>query len=151
MDRPTHLPARDGDCTACHQPHASSVGPLLKAPLRTLCASCHGPLDERLTAQVAHAPAVDDDGCLTCHGPHLTRHAALLQEPVVDGCLNCHDGQAPEFQRQHLSLPIDALDCVGCHDPHASDMTGMLHPQSHPPFAEGDCSICHEATDGGAP
>ena len=93
-------------------------------------------------------PAGELDGCTTCHGPHMTRNAGLLLEPVAETCLACHDGDSTSFAEDHLGLPAAAIDCRGCHDPHASQMAGMLLPQVHPPFAEGDCTMCHEqATD----
>jgi hypothetical protein len=44
------------------------------------------------------------------------------------------------------------MDCGECHDPHASRMAGLLLPETHPPFAQGDCSTCHKtaAPKGGA-
>ena len=36
------------------------------------------------------------------------------------------------------------LDCLGCHDPHKSTEPGLLHPNVHEPFADRDCSTCHE-------
>jgi hypothetical protein len=43
------------------------------------------------------------------------------------------------------------MDCKSCHDPHASQMAGMLLPRVHAPFAEGDCSLCHEGSTEDAP
>ena len=95
-------------------------------------------------------PAGEMDGCSTCHGSHSSRHPALLHEAVATTCLGCHDGDSDEFGEKHLGLPAESMDCKSCHDPHASRMAGMLLPEVHPPFGEGDCSACHEETEGGA-
>jgi hypothetical protein len=68
---------------------------------------------------------------------------------VADTCLSCHDGGSEEFSATHLGLAPETMNCAGCHDPHASNMAGMLLPEVHPPFAEGDCSVCHGETEGG--
>jgi len=88
----------------------------------------------------------EPDGCTTCHGAHMTRHAGLLLEPVADTCLGCHAGESDDFRAKHLGLPAAAIACESCHDPHASRSVGMLLPNEHSPFAEGDCSMCHEET-----
>ena len=139
-----HAPAATGDCVSCHQPHASEIQPFLRAAARPLCTSCHQAVEDQLTSTAPHAPAEDDDGCLTCHGPHATGHPALLTESVADTCLMCHDGDSSDFAEHHLGMPASTMDCRGCHDPHASQLAGMLLPEQHAPFADGDCSICHE-------
>ena len=117
----------------------------------TLCTSCHASVAHQLDNEVPHAPAAESDGCLTCHGPHSTRHPALLQESVVTTCLNCHDTEDSGFVQDHLGLPAAGMACESCHDPHASQMAGMLLPLVHEPFGAGDCMLCHEETEGGAP
>ena len=58
---------------------------------------------------------------------------------LATGCLECHDSADEELARKHLRLPISTLECQSCHDPHASRMAGMLLPETHAPFASGDC------------
>ena len=64
--------------------------------------------------------------------------------PVAETCQRCHDGTSPEFTGKHLGLQAAGLDCGSCHDPHASQRVGMMLPEVHPPFAEGDCAVCHQ-------
>jgi predicted CXXCH cytochrome family protein len=142
-----HPPATDG-CTECHQPHASANDGFLLAPARPLCLTCHGEIGTQLETEVVHAPAEGDEGCLTCHGPHTTGHPSLLLSTVADTCLACHDGGSSTFAEKHLGFAASSLDCRECHDPHASAMAGMLLPEVHPPFAEGDCTLCHTETRG---
>ena len=97
-----------------------------------------------MSTEVAHMPAAEVDGCTTCHGAHSTRNLSLLLQPVSETCLGCHDGDSTTFADKHLGLPAASIDCASCHDPHASRMAGMLLPNTHAPFAEGDCSTCHE-------
>jgi hypothetical protein len=73
-----------------------------------------------------------------------------LLASVTSTCTDCHDGESEEFAELHLGLAAASMDCGSCHDPHASSMAGMLLPEVHPPFAEGDCSTCHEERAGGS-
>jgi predicted CXXCH cytochrome family protein len=139
----------EGDCVACHQPHGSDVTPFLRARPRELCTTCHASLARQLAEQIPHAPLTNPDGCQTCHGSHTTRHPALLSASLTTTCLDCHDGADADFVDEHLGLAAETLDCTGCHDPHASPLAGMLLPEVHPPFGEGDCAICHTETSEG--
>jgi predicted CXXCH cytochrome family protein len=112
--------------------------------VRPLCVTCHQGIGEQLATEVVHPPAEGDDGCILCHGPHLTGHDKLLLAPVAETCLDCHDGGSADFAAKHLGFPADTIDCGECHDPHASQMAGMLLPEVHMPFAEGDCTTCHQ-------
>jgi predicted CXXCH cytochrome family protein len=146
-----HAAARDR-CTGCHQPHASATAHLLLAPVRPLCVTCHEEVGERLEKETVHPPAGKDDGCLGCHRPHAAGEPHLLQASVSKTCLACHDGTTPRFAEKHLGFPAEGMNCGECHDPHASRMAGMLLPETHSPFAGGDCTTCHKGarpTQGG--
>jgi predicted CXXCH cytochrome family protein len=105
----------------------------------------------QLDTQVVHPPADGDAGCLTCHGAHSTGHPGLLTASTADTCLTCHDGDSRTFADTHLGFEARTLDCAECHDPHASQMEGMLLPEVHMPFAGGDCSVCHADAQGDTP
>jgi predicted CXXCH cytochrome family protein len=121
----------------------------LKAPQQTLCTSCHEELGERLATQPVHTPVAQPDGCALCHGAHTTRHRSLLLDPVATSCLSCHNRDAPAFAEYHLGLSAETMDCTSCHDPHASEERGLLHPKTHEPFFKGDCAVCHDQTKEG--
>jgi predicted CXXCH cytochrome family protein len=146
-----HAPAESGDCTACHQPHGSSVAGFLHANPRPLCTSCHQEIEHELVAEEAHFPATEADGCLTCHSPHATPHPNLMRSDETALCTECHEGDSTEFKSRHLGLSAGALVCSGCHDPHASNTAGMFLPNLHPPFEDGDCSLCHQGSGGETP
>ena len=87
--------------------------------------------------------AGQDDGCLGCHRPHAAGEPHLLQASVSKTCLGCHDGARPKFAEKHLGFPAEGMNCGECHDPHSSATAGMLLPETHAPFAGGDCTTCH--------
>lgn len=77
-----------GECTDCHNPHASAQPKLVKAPGAGPCADCH---DEQTPAEgeVAHA-AIDLVGCRACHEAHGGANEKLLRQTGPGLCLSCH-------------------------------------------------------------
>jgi len=101
-------------------------------------------LENQLQSENVHYPAGELDGCGSCHASHTSDHISLLHQKVPDTCLDCHDTSAAAFGEEHLGLAGADSACTSCHDPHASETVGLLLPVSHQPFADGDCSLCHE-------
>jgi predicted CXXCH cytochrome family protein len=96
---------------------------------------------------VVHPPAEEADGCLSCHASHAAPHGNLLLSSASTTCLDCHDGDSADFAEKHLGFTAESMNCGECHDPHASRVAGMLLPEMHMPFADGDCSMCHEGLE----
>jgi predicted CXXCH cytochrome family protein len=73
-----HQPLRDGNCTACHNPHQMKRQyMLLGADNRELCARCHAPA---VDARVAEHSSVSNVDCMQCHNAHIGTTAALLKK-----------------------------------------------------------------------
>jgi len=165
-----NYPVARGRCTSCHDPHGSNNSGLLWATVHSpvagkmcrqchpdpssptalatrktgfeLCRGCHSALlNETLSRNRVHYPAVDRVGCLNCHNPHASAQKALLLKPTKDLCRSCH---ADTVARQERSLtrhpPADEGQCGSCHSPHASDHVFLLQA--------GDllelCGTCHD-------
>lgn len=63
-----HGPVAVGQCLACHVPHDSPYGPLLKVDKKELCVTCHR---EKRLAAALHQKATDNNlVCTDCHNPH---------------------------------------------------------------------------------
>ncbi|UFS71064.1 cytochrome c3 family protein [Geomonas sp. RF6] len=63
-----HGPAAVGDCLACHVPHNSPDGPLLKMSRTKVCDSCH---KEPRAALALHDKVAERKmACVECHNPH---------------------------------------------------------------------------------
>ena len=83
------------------------------------------------------------DDCQTCHKPHFAAQRALLVEPVQSICAQCHEvGKAP-FAKAHLGINPADMDCMSCHNPHASKDPKFFKDVIHPPFAGRTCDDCH--------
>ncbi len=80
--------ALEGDCTACHNPHASKEPKLLRASGEALCVSCHE-AQSRKEKESAHG-AIAWLGCQSCHRPHGGDEPKLLRQQANDLCNGCH-------------------------------------------------------------
>ena len=87
---PNHHPIKEGKmtCSECHNPHGSSVEPLLRTDERKneLCFKCH--MDKQGPFAFEHAPVEED--CTICHDPHGTVADNLLKQNEPYLCLQCH-------------------------------------------------------------
>jgi predicted CXXCH cytochrome family protein len=85
-------PGAQGDCTACHSPHASKYSRLLAPDPVSVCLNCHSEqADMEKHSPFLHAAAFRD-GCFTCHSGHGGDRPKLLRAAVEDNklCLECH-------------------------------------------------------------
>ncbi|KAB0664482.1 cytochrome C [Oryzomonas japonica] len=64
----THGPAAVGDCLACHVPHSSAYGPLLKVKAEDVCVTCHR--EKRQAKSMHDNVAAKGMICINCHNPH---------------------------------------------------------------------------------
>jgi predicted CXXCH cytochrome family protein len=119
--RPTatlHPPYHDASCTECHE---SKFSQKMKAPMNTVCFSCHD--DFLAKAKVRHQPAESGD-CASCHNPHESPFPKLLVKPVAQLCFDCHD--QPDVARVDAHKKSDTSNCLACHDPHAAANEKLL-------------------------
>ena len=102
-----HEPFAKGDCTACHDPHATNNRWSLVQSSQELCFDCHS-----------------KDGQLALHShpynvkprqAHKYRELRLTEQGTLE-CLSCHDphrSNTPHLLRTEHSMP-----CLGCHGDH---------------------------------
>jgi len=135
-----HGPMASGQCTACHDPHASAHPKLLSRAGNELCLDCHDELGERLSElKHKHQPAAED--CRGCHLAHGADNKMFLRGKLPDLCTDCHDGIADlleDAKVKHAAM-TEKNSCSVCHDPHASDAEHFLRKD---PMAL--CMACHE-------
>lgn len=166
-----HGPVMEGDCIACHSPHASENAALLIAPAADgeVCFTCHEDRKEDFTMKHIHAPAEED--CNQCHDPHSSEAEFQLHEPAGKLCASCHEDMHPGVYEAkntatHKHPPVDQGRCTDCHRPHSSNYHPLLkdameklclscHAElgdevaagkyRHGPVKTGDCTACHMA------
>jgi predicted CXXCH cytochrome family protein len=135
----THGPAEQGECTICHDPHASSADSLLLAEGVELCGDCHDEVAELIEeSEFVHSPV--EDGCTECHNPHSGPNPFMLPAKGKDLCNECHDDIVDEAKAAAVDhAPVlDEAGCLNCHSPHASNVaSNLLEPQ------QKLCLSCH--------
>ncbi|MBA3013352.1 MAG: hypothetical protein FP815_00150, partial [Desulfobulbaceae bacterium] len=136
----THQPARDGECTRCHNPHTSDSPFLLNISAEnqnTLCQECHD--QEFSTKKYTHGP-VGLGACTYCHSPHESDHKGLLKNDPQSLCFECHTDIA-QGVKESLSIHkvVQTEGCVSCHLPHGSDAPSLLKESG-----EKFCFTCHD-------
>jgi DmsE family decaheme c-type cytochrome len=92
----THNPIQEGNCEACHLPHASDRAFFLKKPSTIdLCGTCHDwskhtnhPMGEKVIDSRNRNLTLQ---CLSCHISHGTGYRYLIPFPTgTDLCVQCH-------------------------------------------------------------
>jgi predicted CXXCH cytochrome family protein len=140
-----HRPVADGDCLACHAPHASRWKGLLAAKPVELCGRCHQDTIRRQERSLAkHQPMLDGD-CVACHEPHASDNALLMARASnIETCGACHDwkGHTTHPLGSELADPRNpnlSVDCLVCHRAH-----GTPHKRLFPYATLTEmCTKCH--------
>ena len=136
-----HTPLKAGDCTGCHNPHASRHETLLSADANAVCASCHKAIVPK-DAKSAHQPAVEG-ACLGCHEPHASDNKGLLTKPGNAVCVNCHKSLTEQASNAKFAHAPAKDSCTTCHDPHGSQKSADLLRTAEPAL----CNSCHKSLD----
>ena len=128
-----HPPVKEGDCTGCHDPHASDQPKLLAQPLMDLCTTCHG---DKVEFKNVHGPVAAGE-CTECHTPHESDTPKLLVKAGAQLCFGCHSDVQEALNKKDVHPPA-AEGCTDCHNPHGSEHAKLLQ-------AEGKelCFTCH--------
>jgi len=130
-------------CLACHRPHTAGSASLLDRPDESLCFGCH----DRKPFQRKTVHAALEQGCQTCHTPHAGEKKKLLLDDVNAVCGQCHSDMSKHFHKvQGVTDPRtnEPLTCLGCHNPHSSDLPSLL---VYEPTREL-CIQCHDPSMG---
>lgn len=133
------------------------------------CYDCHAASRaEFKKKKFLHAPLLKND-CAACHRSHGFSQSLVLQKPADQVCLDCHGDLLKAAPATHQHPAFKRGDCLGCHDPHASDRPHLVRDETpvgscfqchsgsadesklahqHEPFRKGNCVACHEAHQG---
>jgi predicted CXXCH cytochrome family protein len=142
-----------GGCSSCHLGHGASRSPMLPAPQRDVCLSCHGTRAQRDRA--IRAGKVTGSGEPRLLGSAFSQpyvhpisgHAFSAEEPGAVTCTSCHSPHRghrdkatglgpPGRQRRSPKNPsrFEYELCEGCHGSQGattqslSDISRLLHP-----------------------
>ncbi|HPK71787.1 MAG TPA: cytochrome c3 family protein [Vicinamibacterales bacterium] len=157
-----HTAVQSGECSGCHDPHASSHGKLLSGGIGQLCLGCHAQIVPE-HAKSVHKIVADGE-CQKCHDPHASDNASLLLTKGDVMCFGCHKDVGEAVGSAKFKHDPVSRGCRTCHAPHGSDKSGLLR-QDVPalcvrchkpgtqafrtrhmnyPVAAADCTSCHD-------
>lgn len=137
-----HTPLAQGDCSGCHNPHASNHGMLLAGDADSICYNCH---DSVITDAAKSTHKVVAEGqCVSCHDPHSSANPANLVKGGSELCFGCHAELGQKITTAKFGHAPVKKDCLTCHSPHASEQSISLLNSQQP----GLCLDCHKATSG---
>ena len=135
-----HSPVKEGECTACHNPHGAVSGKfLLNADhdLTAVCTECHDA--EAFRGEFVHGPAASG-ACIECHDPHEANQSALLKQSLKENCTRCHSDMAEGLANAaHVHSAVQESECTACHNPHSAPAIGLLQKD-----LESLCLECHK-------
>ncbi len=134
-----HTPVKAGECSGCHNPHASAHGKMLEAETNKICFKCHaGVLPEK--ARSTHT-VVAEGNCIKCHDPHSAKNKFNLLASGNELCFGCHKNMGDTVKKVKFKHSPVEKGCLNCHSPHASAKSVALLKEDVP----GLCMKCHKA------
>jgi predicted CXXCH cytochrome family protein len=159
-------PGAAGDCTDCHNPHASRQPGLPKTNGVAICLGCHTDQAEEAKKRVLHQP-VFGQACGICHDAHGNDNEKLLRVKDVNTlCLECHgpDTVPEKLEDQHMiaifdgkvklpvpyKVPILSLKYNAGHPVEFHPVAGLVDPKN-PAAGKISCLTCHVPHAGGQP
>jgi DmsE family decaheme c-type cytochrome len=157
-----HAAVQAGDCSGCHDPHASTHAKLLSAGLTEVCAGCH---DAVIPEKAVSTHKVVADGqCAKCHDPHASDNPSLLVKKGEALCFDCHKDVGDAIASAKFKHSAVQKGCQTCHSAHGSEAGHLLkkdvpslcvecHKPETPaflarhqkyPVGKASCSTCHD-------
>lgn len=133
-----HTPLAKGECSGCHNPHASLHEKLMEAEADEICFRCHDSLVPE-GARSSHQ-VVAEGKCVSCHDPHSSDNPANLLQAGSRLCFSCHKEMGEKIAENKFKHSPVEKDCLGCHTPHASAANSKLLKLEVP----GLCLNCHK-------
>lgn len=136
-----HQPVFQQGCATCHEAHGGANEHLLRASTRNgLCLECHGP---ELKAQaVEKEPLVTIfDGKVKLPDTYF-RDVVRLPLKYGRGHPVDHHPVVDQMQPEDVTKVRVAINCMTCHQPHASEKSGLLIKDQANNMAF--CASCHK-------
>ena len=125
-------------CDSCHKVHSNHDKVVDKLTQADSCYSCHTSQRSQMMRPAHHPVPEGKMTCSDCHNVHGSAGAKLAKADSINAtCYSCHVEKRGPLVHQHQPV-VD--DCVSCHAPHGSNVSGML--VSRVPML---CKQCHTA------
>ena len=135
-----HPPAFETSCAVCHEPHGSDNAKLLRALGNDLCTECHGPTNN-------FKPGESADMVTIFGGKVMLPKKYTLQTmhlPIKYGSGHPTAGHpvADQMDPKNTGKVLHKINCLSCHQPHASTQPDLLVKDQANNMAF--CDNCHK-------
>ena len=130
-----HEPFKAGQCLVCHDPHTGDYKAQTRAPVNTLCFSCHG--ENPSTVKVN-----TETKLVTMFGNQVVSLEAYRQAPKLKldpSGTSGHPLVGHPLTGKDPRSKDGALSCLSCHNPHSSAL-----PQLMPAGVKSQMDLCSE-------
>ena len=134
-----HTAFEGGECSSCHNPHASGHAALLSTSVTGLCLGCHDDYSPLVSSLDVHGPVARGE-CTSCHDPHASANVAQLHAETAAQCATCHEEVTGWSAATQVHAPVEEGDCSACHDPHGLSSESLLRNS-----VQETCFECHSA------
>lgn len=137
-----HQPAFSQGCATCHEPHGGTREKLLRADGNKLCLECHGPDTVPVQDKAAGVLKIFDGNVILPLDYFKANKVPIL--PLEYGKGHPIEGHpvSDVMDPTNISKVRTKLNCLTCHQPHASAYPDMLanDQQNNAQF----CNTCHK-------
>ncbi len=144
-----HAPYAAGECTQCHDPHASDYPRQLKAKLNDICLRCH--LDGTMPAEMQSSAArvyLDKDHVFghPYSGHPVGGHPDPLNPSTEMTCLSCHVPHEGNELKLLASVHTQSADLLNNEAPPTHDICLQCHVQINKDTQESGRRHSYEVT-----
>jgi predicted CXXCH cytochrome family protein len=138
-----HQPAAKQGCAICHEPHGGDNEHLLRTKTAdSLCLECHGPDSVPKKVEEEHVYTIFD-GKVKLPDDYFVKNR-VVEIPVKSGIGHPIQGHPVKdvMDPTDVSKVYQKINCLTCHQPHASAQPGLLvNDQSN---NTAFCATCHK-------
>jgi predicted CXXCH cytochrome family protein len=137
-----HQPAFGLGCATCHEPHGGDRPKLLRAQGNALCLECHGPDSRPQKLEAEHVLTIFD-GKVKLPEDYYQKNKVMIL-PLKYGLghpIQYHPVQ-DVMDPTNISRVKTPINCLTCHQPHASAKPGLLAKDQENNMAF--CDTCHK-------
>jgi predicted CXXCH cytochrome family protein len=130
-----HEPFKTGQCLVCHDPHTSEYKAQTRAPVNTLCFSCHGQNPPNVNVNT-------ETKLVTTLGDQRMSLEAYRQAPKLKldpSGTSGHPVMGHPLTGKDPRSKDGTLSCLSCHNPHSSAL-----PELMPAGVKSQMDLCSE-------
>jgi predicted CXXCH cytochrome family protein len=137
-----HQPAYGLGCATCHEPHGGTNEHLLRAKGSALCLECHGPEAKAQKLEAEHVLTIFN-GTAKLPEDYFQKNKVVIL-PIKYGLGHPVIGHPVQdvMDPADITKVKNHIDCMTCHQPHASTQPGLLAKDQANNMAF--CDTCHK-------